>query len=160
MGVAQQCASPALGYVAAMLSRLHHRPRIACTSAAPYLPVHQACYPASRWLSPATHHPPPAGLIGWVVIDLAMAHKQWTQGGAVSPGMLLVCAFQVSNCLRLPCRCAAQSPAAMVQTFCYSTDVSAPTHPRATSRTPTFPATRHPPLPSCPGAVRAGRAVV
>lgn len=34
------------------------------------------------------------GLIGWVVIDLAMAHKQWTQGGAVTPGMALVCAFQ------------------------------------------------------------------
>ncbi|KAL4441297.1 hypothetical protein ABPG77_011534 [Micractinium sp. CCAP 211/92] len=34
------------------------------------------------------------GLIGWVVIDLAMAAKQLEQTGSVSAGMLLVCAFQ------------------------------------------------------------------
>ncbi|KAI3438180.1 hypothetical protein D9Q98_000617 [Chlorella vulgaris] len=34
------------------------------------------------------------GLIGWVVIDLAMAHKQLTSGGGLSAGMVLVCAFQ------------------------------------------------------------------
>ena len=34
------------------------------------------------------------GLIGWVALDLAMAHKQFLAAGAVSPAMLLVCAFQ------------------------------------------------------------------
>lgn len=34
------------------------------------------------------------GLIGWVALDLAMAHKQLLATGAVSPAMILVCAFQ------------------------------------------------------------------
>eukprot|EP00887_Chlorella_sp_A99_P002849 scaffold6.g2849.t1 len=33
------------------------------------------------------------GLIGWLVIDLAMAHKQLSTTGSVSPAMALVCAF-------------------------------------------------------------------
>lgn len=35
------------------------------------------------------------GLIGWLVIDLGMAHKQWKQDGFFSAPMLLVCVFQV-----------------------------------------------------------------
>lgn len=34
------------------------------------------------------------GLIGWVVLDLCMAHRQLAATGAVSPAMALVCAFQ------------------------------------------------------------------
>lgn len=38
-----------------------------------------------------------AGLIGWVVINLAMAYKQHEMWGHVSASMVLVCLFQVSN---------------------------------------------------------------
>lgn len=38
-----------------------------------------------------------AGLIGWVLIDLAMAHKQYTMLGYVTPAMMLVCTFQVGR---------------------------------------------------------------
>ena len=34
------------------------------------------------------------GLIGWLLLDLGFAHKQFTDTGAVSPAMALVCAFQ------------------------------------------------------------------
>lgn len=34
------------------------------------------------------------GIIGWVLLDLAMAHKQYTSTGNVSAAMVLVCAFQ------------------------------------------------------------------
>lgn len=34
------------------------------------------------------------GLIGWVLIDVGMAHKQYIQLGYVTPAMLLVCIFQ------------------------------------------------------------------
>ncbi len=41
-------------------------------------------------------------LIGWVVIDLAMAYKQLSLTGSVSPAMILVCGFQVGgNCVHL-----------------------------------------------------------
>ncbi len=38
-----------------------------------------------------------AGLIGWVLIDIAMAHKQYTQLGYVTPALLLVSAFPVGG---------------------------------------------------------------
>ena len=34
------------------------------------------------------------GLIGWLLLDLGFAHKQYKLTGAVSPAMALVCAFQ------------------------------------------------------------------
>ena len=34
------------------------------------------------------------GLIGWLLLDLGFAHKQYATTGAVSPAMALVCAFQ------------------------------------------------------------------
>ena len=34
------------------------------------------------------------GLIGWLLLDLGFAHKQYQMTGAVSPAMGLVCAFQ------------------------------------------------------------------
>ena len=34
------------------------------------------------------------GLIGWLLLDLGFAHKQFKDTGAVSPAMALVCAFQ------------------------------------------------------------------
>ena len=34
------------------------------------------------------------GLIGWLALNLAMAHKQWTTTGSISPSIILVNAFQ------------------------------------------------------------------
>ena len=34
------------------------------------------------------------GLIGWLLLDLGFAHKQYQMTGAVSPAMGLVCVFQ------------------------------------------------------------------
>lgn len=63
----------------------------------PPLRLHAARYsPPAPGANPA--YPPdppnPPGLIGWVVINLAMAHKQLAAGGGVSAGMALVCGFQ------------------------------------------------------------------
>ncbi|KAK9861385.1 hypothetical protein WJX84_004547 [Apatococcus fuscideae] len=35
------------------------------------------------------------GMIGWALLDLAIMHRQWTQQGAVSLSMALVCLFQI-----------------------------------------------------------------
>ena len=34
------------------------------------------------------------GLLGWLVLDLGMAHRQWQRDGQFSAAMLLVCVFQ------------------------------------------------------------------
>jgi len=41
------------------------------------------------------------GLIGWVIVNLGMAHKQYMDMGRVTNSMVLVNAFQVRCCSQM-----------------------------------------------------------